>query len=795
MVSSNSSEDHDQEIEDSDDRSRSSHEMPLAGTQEGAPAEPDSGPRLDPNSSDDHDQDAFGELYAQYAPRIFDYLARVVRNRDDAEDLLQATFLRAYEKRGTLRDPGKIKGWLFMIAHNQAMNYFRTSRRESPADIVTSFPELKSTSVTPEAGTEAAEAAEIVWSAASSLNPRQYEVMDLTVRQGLSTSEVAEVLGIRASHAAVLVHRARESLTGAVRDLLVIRNRARCDKLAGLVPGPVRSLSTTQRASVDQHLRYCTQCKRLSDELSSPEAVLAGIAPFALPHHLAAGTGGWQLIASKGLPQPKNAIFKGTTFTHADTRNHPTRRIAHHFVHRIGSLWKIRAIVSLVIVAAIAAGAGFMIDNSLHGGSVSGASHNQIADRQSSILFKKHPGVSIQSGGSPPAYSHSSDNVLVIVDAPSGGTVGPSGPSIHEVMLETVNTVTGKVNMVTNFGPGRSLRGEIFPDGNHALVIIGSQNDAQEPAGASSVYVVNLADGKVQAVSGIPPAPLWDYYFAFPVVGEDAVGLAGPIFTGPTPLEGGVVQVPNGNVWTISPSGLSTKIWSWSPATFSTFPNFTQAAGAYSTLSVQPDYYLPQRDTIYMSVTPGYTYPKHPAYVSAEFAESHGTLQQILPAGSTVQSVALLHNGTLAYVSPAQGSQQGGGPSARSAPTIGLHIGRSIPSSQILSTVAHQMIVMPGPGAGSVTVGMETGPNDWKFSVVNPSSATPSLVSLADFAHDMSPNGVWSPAGSVFVTGIVPVTPAGTPTDLVAVTRSGQVHRLATYPPYTVLDVLGFTQA
>jgi len=539
MVSSDSSEDHDQEIDSAAGGSRSGHEMPPAGARHGALARSEPGFRVDPGSSDDHDQDAFAELYAQYAARIFDYLARMVRNRDDAEDLLQATFLRAYEKQHTLRDPEKVKGWLFMIAHNQTMNYFRTSRRESPADVAADFPELKSTDVSPEAGAEAAEAAGIVWAAASSLNLRQYEVIDLTVRQGLSTPEVAVALGIRASHAAVLIHRARESLAGAVRDLLVISNRTRCDKLAMLVPGSVRNLSKTQRASVDQHLRYCAHCRRLSDELSAPEAVLAGIAPLALPHHLAAGAGGWQLIVSRDLLPSGNAPLRSTTSKYTYARNHPTHHLAHRFARHVGKSWKIRVITGSIAVAIIAIGAGFVIHGNLRGGSLSGSSRHQTEGKQSTALLERHHGLSVQSSGNPLAYSHGSGNVLVIADVPYGGTVGASGPSIHEVMLETVNTITDKVNTVTDFGPGRSLGGELFPDGRHALVIIGSQNDSQQPAGTSSVYVVNLIDRKVQAVSGIPPAPLWDYYFTFRVAGEDAVGLAGPMFTGPTPLEGG----------------------------------------------------------------------------------------------------------------------------------------------------------------------------------------------------------------------------------------------------------------
>jgi RNA polymerase sigma factor (sigma-70 family) len=231
------------------------------------------------------DLDAFGTLYARHAPAIFDFLARTVRNPAVAEDLVQTTFVRALEHRGDLKDPARVRSWLYSIAHHLAMNQLSRSPRTEPLEGI----EGDSQEIPPEAFAEADEAAELVWAAAAGLAPRQYAVLDLTLRHELSTPEVAEVLAVEAGHAAVLVHRAKEALGSAVRSLLVARSRDRCDRLAALVPSVEAALAPSQRATVDRHLRRCQHCSVLASKLTAPEVLLSALAPVAFPAHLAIG--------------------------------------------------------------------------------------------------------------------------------------------------------------------------------------------------------------------------------------------------------------------------------------------------------------------------------------------------------------------------------------------------------------------------------------------------------------------------------------------------------------------------
>ena len=74
------------------------------------------------------DELAFELLMARYQAPLFRYLHGLVRDQEQARDLLQETFLRAYRAIGALDDPGLLRSWLYRIAHNQAYSALRRRR-------------------------------------------------------------------------------------------------------------------------------------------------------------------------------------------------------------------------------------------------------------------------------------------------------------------------------------------------------------------------------------------------------------------------------------------------------------------------------------------------------------------------------------------------------------------------------------------------------------------------------------------------------------------------------------------
>ena len=80
-------------------------------------------------------RDALEELYLLHFDRIYSYLHMSVGNRHDAEDLTTQTFLKMLESIGKFRwRSAPFSAWLFRIAHNLAMDHFRTGRRWQPEE-------------------------------------------------------------------------------------------------------------------------------------------------------------------------------------------------------------------------------------------------------------------------------------------------------------------------------------------------------------------------------------------------------------------------------------------------------------------------------------------------------------------------------------------------------------------------------------------------------------------------------------------------------------------------------------
>ena len=73
---------------------------------------------------------SFDKMYKGYADRLIHYVFAIVKNRDDAEELAQEAFLKAYNAFGTFREKSKLSTWLFSIARNLAYNYIKRQRYE-----------------------------------------------------------------------------------------------------------------------------------------------------------------------------------------------------------------------------------------------------------------------------------------------------------------------------------------------------------------------------------------------------------------------------------------------------------------------------------------------------------------------------------------------------------------------------------------------------------------------------------------------------------------------------------------
>lgn len=82
----------------------------------------------------------FGELFSLYAQPVFRYLYSRIGSYPEAEDATAETFLAALERFPKYRHDGYFASWLFSIARNKAMDYFRKQRKEASLDEAELFP-------------------------------------------------------------------------------------------------------------------------------------------------------------------------------------------------------------------------------------------------------------------------------------------------------------------------------------------------------------------------------------------------------------------------------------------------------------------------------------------------------------------------------------------------------------------------------------------------------------------------------------------------------------------------------
>jgi RNA polymerase sigma-70 factor, ECF subfamily len=138
--------------------------------------------------------EAFNLLVSRWEKRVYNYLLRIAGNREDALDLTQDVFLKAYQNLRKLDDPGRFAPWLYRIAHNEAYSLFRKRRPEASSE-ANAEPEATGVEVT--VGGSSVFPIELTLAVSSALNrlsPDQREAVVLKIYQGFKFEEISEIL-------------------------------------------------------------------------------------------------------------------------------------------------------------------------------------------------------------------------------------------------------------------------------------------------------------------------------------------------------------------------------------------------------------------------------------------------------------------------------------------------------------------------------------------------------------------------------------------------------------------------
>jgi RNA polymerase sigma-70 factor (ECF subfamily) len=162
---------------------------------------------------------AAGEQFViEHYEAIFRFLRNLTGNKEDAEDLTQQTFLRAWEALPSFRGDSSLSTWLHSIAYREYTHWLRSRREFVPLDEIVDMPD--------EQANQNLEAVLLRW-AIYRLDPEHREVFVLYYVQGFSVSEIAKIIGVPA---------------GTVKSRLFFARQKLKELLSDVIPEPVRAM-------------------------------------------------------------------------------------------------------------------------------------------------------------------------------------------------------------------------------------------------------------------------------------------------------------------------------------------------------------------------------------------------------------------------------------------------------------------------------------------------------------------------------------------------------------------------
>ncbi len=183
----------------------------------------------------------FAELVSRHEGRLMGFLVRRTRHVQDAEDLLQETFARAYQHIASYDARWKFTTWLFTIASRLTCSHFRKKRPVLTGDEM--LGQAGSISDDPSADMSRREQKDRLWSlAAEVLSDNQYTALWFRYAEEMSIKDIAQVMDKTLTHVKVLLFRGRTALGKKLGPFgeVVAQAGGDSDGAATLAPTPVR---------------------------------------------------------------------------------------------------------------------------------------------------------------------------------------------------------------------------------------------------------------------------------------------------------------------------------------------------------------------------------------------------------------------------------------------------------------------------------------------------------------------------------------------------------------------------
>ncbi len=159
------------------------------------------------------DMKAFGVLIDRYKQMVFTLACRILRNKEDAEEITQDTFLKAYKALDSYKGEAKFSTWLYKIAYYQSLDQLKKKKRQMAS---VSLDQYRPTDLKVMSGVldelERQDRARIVKWAIDKLNEEDAAIVTLFYFEELSIREIAEIVSLSPQVLKVRLFRSRKQL-------------------------------------------------------------------------------------------------------------------------------------------------------------------------------------------------------------------------------------------------------------------------------------------------------------------------------------------------------------------------------------------------------------------------------------------------------------------------------------------------------------------------------------------------------------------------------------------------------
>ena len=174
------------------------------------------------------DADAFEQLVLKYQTPIYNLCFRMVGNAEDAADLSQESFLKAWNHLSSFHFEAAFSTWLYRLASNTCLDFLRSVKRHPQVSLTVedndgeeATLDIPDSAPSPEESLISSEEAALLARAMAELEPEQRQILTLRVVNEMSYADIADILRIREGTVKSRLSRAREALR---KKLLIIGN-------------------------------------------------------------------------------------------------------------------------------------------------------------------------------------------------------------------------------------------------------------------------------------------------------------------------------------------------------------------------------------------------------------------------------------------------------------------------------------------------------------------------------------------------------------------------------------------